>query len=112
VSGNRYGPYIRAAGAKDSPPEPDELKANASNASKYPRLEFISASALSSIPPREFYLGKRYQRSAVSGTMAPGGRGKSSLDPVEAVSMAIGRDLLLRSRRAALRSGTTTARRI
>jgi AAA domain len=31
---------------------------------------------------------------AVSGTMAPGGRGKSSLDLVEAVSMAIGRPLL------------------
>src|SRR5262249_31935785 len=38
--------------------------------SKYPRLEFINASALSSIPPREFYLGKQYQRGAVSGTMA------------------------------------------
>jgi hypothetical protein len=61
---------------------------------KYPRLEFISASALLSIPPREFYLGKQYQRGAVSGTMAPGGRGKSSLDLVEAVSMAIGRPLL------------------
>jgi hypothetical protein len=63
-------------------------------ASKYPRLEFIRASDLSSIPPREFYLGKQYQRGAVSGTMAPGGRGKSSLVLVEAVAMAIGRKLL------------------
>jgi AAA domain len=64
------------------------------NESKYPRLEFIKAPDLSAIPPREFYLGKQYQRGAVSGTMAPGGRGKSSLDLVEAVSMATGRALL------------------
>jgi hypothetical protein len=62
--------------------------------SKYPRLEFIRASDLSSIPPREFYLGKQYQRGAVSGTMAPGGRGKSSLVLVEAVAMAVKRKLL------------------
>jgi hypothetical protein len=61
---------------------------------QYPRLEFIRASDLSSIPPREFYLGKQYQRGAVSGTMAPGGRGKSSLILVEAVAMAIKRKLL------------------
>jgi hypothetical protein len=60
----------------------------------YPGLEFIRAAALTSIPPREFYLGKQYQRGAVSGTMAPGGRGKSSLVLVEAVAMAVGRALL------------------
>src|SRR3984885_316942 len=64
------------------------------NESKYPRLEFIKAPDLSAIPPREFYLGKQYQRGAVSGTMAPGGRGKSSLVLFEAVSMATGRALL------------------
>src|ERR1700722_11461066 len=64
------------------------------NESKYPRLEFIKAPDLSAIPPREFYLGKQYQRGAVSGTMAPGGRGKSSLVLVEAVAMATGRSLL------------------
>jgi hypothetical protein len=37
---------------------------------------------------------KQYQRGSVSGTMAPGGRGKSSLALVEAVSMATGRRLL------------------
>jgi hypothetical protein len=60
----------------------------------YPRLEFITVAALTAIPPREFYLGKQYQRGAVSGTMAPGGRGKSSLVLVEAVSMAVARKLL------------------
>jgi hypothetical protein len=60
----------------------------------YPRLEFITAAALTAIPPREFYLGRQYQRGAVSGTMAPGGRGKSSLVLVEAVSMAVARKLL------------------
>jgi RecA-family ATPase len=72
------------SGAGDTAPPPK----------KYPKLEFITASALSSIPAREFYLGKQYQRGAVSGTMAPGGRGKSSLVLVEAVAMAIGRALL------------------
>jgi hypothetical protein len=61
---------------------------------QYPRLEFIQAAALTAIPRREFYLGKQYQRGAVSGTMAPGGRGKSSLVLVEAVAMATGRGLL------------------
>jgi RecA-family ATPase len=59
-----------------------------------PSLEFIKAFDITTIPAREWYLGKQYQRGAVSGTMAPGGRGKSSLALVEAVSMATGRKLL------------------
>jgi hypothetical protein len=51
---------------------------------KYPRLEFVTADILTGIKPREFFLGKQYQRAATSGTMAPGGRGKSSLILVEA----------------------------
>jgi hypothetical protein len=75
-------------------PPPKEQSQKQSSESKYPHLEFIKVSDLFAIPPREFYLGKQYQRGAVSGTMAPGGRGKSSLVLVEAVAMATGRSLL------------------
>ena len=53
------------------PPPPKEESQKQSSESKYPHLEFIKASDLFAIPPREFYLGKQYQRGAVSGTMAP-----------------------------------------
>jgi RecA-family ATPase len=46
------------------------------------------------IPPREFLFGRHYQRRTVSGTVAPGGTGKSSLVMVEAIAMATGRNLL------------------
>ena len=49
---------------------------------------------IASRPPREFLFGKHYQRRTVSGTVAPGGTGKSSLVMVEAIAMATGRDLL------------------
>jgi RecA-family ATPase len=46
------------------------------------------------LPPRQFLFNKHYQRRTVSGTVAPGGTGKSSLMLVEAISMATGRNLL------------------
>jgi RecA-family ATPase len=46
------------------------------------------------LPQREFLFGRHYQRRTVSGTVAPGGTGKSSLVMVESISMATGRDLL------------------
>jgi RecA-family ATPase len=46
------------------------------------------------LPQRKFLFGKHYQRGTVSGTVAPGGTGKSSLEMVEFVSMATGLDLL------------------
>jgi AAA domain len=46
------------------------------------------------LPPREWLFGRHYQRGTVSGTVAPGGTGKSSLVMVEAISMATGRMLL------------------
>jgi RecA-family ATPase len=59
-----------------------------------PPLEFMKADDLANIPAREWYYAKQHQRGAVSGTMAPGGLGKSSLALVEAVSMATNRKLL------------------
>jgi AAA domain len=46
------------------------------------------------LPPREFLFGRHYQRRTVSGTVAPGGTGKSSLVMVESIAMATGRNLL------------------
>jgi AAA domain/Bifunctional DNA primase/polymerase, N-terminal len=85
---------VKDTGPADEIPTMEPPPKQGQQESKYPRLEFIRASDLSSIPPREFYLGKQYQRGAVSGTMAPGGRGKSSLVLVEAVAMAVQRKLL------------------
>ena len=53
-----------------------------------------SARPASAIPPRQWLYGKHYIRSAVTLTAAPGGTGKSQHSLVEAVSMAIGRDLI------------------
>jgi hypothetical protein len=49
---------------------------------------------LASLPPRQWLYGKHYQRCTVSATISPGGFGKSSLDMVELVAMATGRNLL------------------
>jgi RecA-family ATPase len=46
------------------------------------------------IPPRDWIYGRHYIRKFLSSTIAPGGVGKSSLVLVEAISIAIGRDLL------------------
>jgi AAA domain/Primase C terminal 2 (PriCT-2)/RepB DNA-primase from phage plasmid len=47
-----------------------------------------------SIPPRQWLHAGHYVRGFLSATIAPGGLGKTSLQLVEAVGMAIGRDLL------------------
>lgn len=46
------------------------------------------------IPPRQWLYGKHYMRGMVSVTAGIGGAGKSTLLLVEAISMALGRDLL------------------
>jgi hypothetical protein len=46
------------------------------------------------IPPRQWLYGRHYVRKYVTATVAPGGLAKSALKLVEAISMAIGRDLL------------------
>jgi len=45
------------------------------------------------IKPRQWLYGRHYIRKFVTTTIAPSGVGKSSLSLVEAISMAIGRDL-------------------
>jgi len=78
--------------AKDTPPGDEAPKGDA------PKAPFILRSVAhfdpARIPPREFLFGRHYQRRTVSGTVAPGGTGKSSEVMVEAVAMKTGRDLL------------------
>lgn len=46
------------------------------------------------IPPRRWLFGGHYIRGYVTGTVAPGGMGKTSVVQTEALSMVTGRDLL------------------
>lgn len=46
------------------------------------------------IPKREWLFGKHYIRGYVTGTVAPGGTGKTAMTIVEALSMGTGRDLI------------------
>ena len=63
------------------------------------RAEINSRNAIrcgdpASIPRREWLYDRHYIRKFVSATIAGGGVGKSALKLTEAVSMALGRDLL------------------
>jgi RecA-family ATPase len=97
VSKNGAGWHVRSydtqeAGAKTEDAPKGEPREEA------PRAPFILRAFepfdVSTLPPREFLFGRHYQRRVVSGTVAPGGTGKSSLVMVESVAMATGRDLL------------------
>ena len=46
------------------------------------------------IPPRAWLYGRHYIRKFITGTVAPGGLGKSSLVLTEALALATGRNLL------------------
>jgi RecA-family ATPase len=77
---------------KDEAPKDDAPKDDA------PKAPFIllpfKAFDPAQIPPRQFLFGRHYQRRTVSGTVAPGGTGKSSEVMAENVAMATGRNLL------------------
>ena len=46
------------------------------------------------LPRRQWFYGRHYMRKITTATVAPGGTGKSNLSLVEAISMALGRDLI------------------
>lgn len=54
----------------------------------------ITAELLAEIPPRPWLYGRHYCRKMISATASTGGTGKSTIQTVEAISMALGRDLL------------------
>jgi len=108
VSRNGAGWHIRSYGKNDEKTdgaaEGSNGAAHSESADEQPKqddgpkapfiLRPIKKFDTAGIPPREFLFGRHYQRRTVSGTVAPGGTGKSSLVMVEAIAMATGRDLL------------------
>lgn len=100
VSSNGHGEHVRGYTRPEEESKPKEQ--NAETVSKLPKDAAAKAPFIirpfepfdvAELPPREFLFGKHYQRRTVSGTVAPGGTGKSSLVMVEYIAMAAGRDL-------------------
>jgi RecA-family ATPase len=100
VSRNGAGWHIRSYGAQETNSSEHSSAGTKDEAPKdeAPRGPFILRPVAhfdpAQIPPREFLFGRHYQRRTVSGTVAPGGTGKSSEVMVEAVAMKTGRNLL------------------
>lgn len=90
TNGERGPPSDRGAtrDSADSPPP------RGHNSSRVLVLRPFTPIDEASLPPREWLYGKHYQRRTVSITAGPGGMGKSSLEMVEAIAMATGRNLL------------------
>jgi hypothetical protein len=103
---NGAGPYVRgyswAGEAQDegSPgeqgPQSNSDDRGGDRPPKRKRIRLIPYDApdRTKIPRRDWLYGYHYMRRIVSATVGPGGIGKSSLGLVEAIGMAIGRDLL------------------
>jgi RecA-family ATPase len=100
MSRNGAGWHVRSYGdkANGNAASKDEEPTGQDSASSGPAAPFVLSSFKAfdpaGLPPRKFLFGKHYQRRTTSGTVAPGGTGKSSLVMVESVSMALGLDLL------------------
>jgi hypothetical protein len=70
-----------------------------SNGDKAARIRVIKPTRFiwidpAKIPPRQWVYGQHYIRQFVSATVAPGGKGKTSLILVEALAIATGRELV------------------
>ncbi len=101
VSKNGAGWHIRSYGTQEANGEdtkPGDAPKDEAPREEAPRAPFILRTFepfdVAQLPQREFLFGRHYQRRVVSGTVAPGGTGKSSLVMVESVAMATGRDLM------------------
>jgi hypothetical protein len=103
---NGAGPYVRgysrageaqdegSPGEQEAQPNSDDKGGDGPPKRKRIRLIPYDAPDRTKIPRRDWLYGYHYMRRIVSATVGPGGIGKSSLGLVEAVGMAIGRDLL------------------
>ena len=78
-------------GTKDDPASERDAKAEQKPEIKF---EFYQRCDPATIDPRDWLYRQHYLRNAVTGTVAPGGTGKSSNAMLESISMACGRDLL------------------
>jgi hypothetical protein len=73
--------------------EGDPVEALPAAEAKSIRLVTVTAGLLAEIPPRPWLYGRHYMRKMISATASTGGTGKSTVQMVEAVSMALGLDL-------------------
>jgi hypothetical protein len=99
VSRNRFGVYILGKEWFEKPKKEEQPSEKASEEEKPApkgriRLQPYSLPAFDQIPRRAWLYGNHYMRRIVSATVGPGGIGKSSLGLVEAISMALGVDIL------------------
>jgi RecA-family ATPase len=81
--------------ASEPQDETEALKANGKSKIHLPRviLRPFKSFDPATLPPRRYLYGKHYQRCTVSGTIASGGTGKTTLNIVDAIAMATGRNL-------------------
>jgi RecA-family ATPase len=98
LSRNRAGWYVRSyslnttteeAGGNDTEKKPEEPK----DKRRVILKPFVPINP-ANLPPRRYLYARHYQRRVVSGTVAPGGTGKTSKGMVEAVALATCRNLL------------------
>jgi hypothetical protein len=73
---------------------PEVLKTKEPRRSRFADVQWFKPLDEATLPPRRFLYGKHYQRGTPSGTISPGGIGKSSLGIIEGLAMATGRNLL------------------
>jgi hypothetical protein len=90
-----HGLHVRGYRKKDDNTKPDDNAKPTEQKSKVTWPTPYSRRDASQIPLRKFILGQHYLLGAVTITVAGGGVGKSTLTLLEAISFAIGRDLLL-----------------
>jgi hypothetical protein len=94
---NGKGLEVRGYGTNESddrePREGPKEESPKENKPQRIRLLPYDAPDRTLIPRRSWLYGFHYMRRIVSATVGPGGIGKSSLGLIEAISMAIGRDL-------------------
>ena len=94
MSRNGHGWHVRTYGNKADEPQQAAPTGKQDGAKAPFVLRPFKPIDGGALPPREFLFGKHYQRRTVSGTVAPGGTGKSSLVMVECIAMATARNLL------------------
>jgi hypothetical protein len=76
---------------RDEPPQPNTTQPEGQSLIVATQFSWPDPAT---IPPRKFLFGRHYVRKAIGATIGAGGRGKTSLGTLEAISMACGRNLL------------------
>lgn len=87
-----------ASKPKPEPKQPRQKRRDASDNADAEHITFHAAPFAwrdpASIPPRQWLFGRHYIRGYVTGTVAPGGTGKTAMTIVEALSMSTALNLI------------------